>query len=114
MPPGVSLALGGLQVATKAALRPLLGGSWRALGAVLGSLGPLPGPPGPLLGVILASRGSLFRGFGEVYLMLGPGPFQITFFDGFNCVFVCCLVLFLIPSCLSRGDPGGYANIEKS
>ena len=69
-----------------------------ALGALLGRLriswaagpGPLPGPPGPLLGVILASRGSLFRGFGEVFLMLGPGPFKITLFDGSICVFVCC------------------------
>ena len=91
-----SWAPGGPQMATKAALRPLLGGSWGALGAVLGSLGPLPGPPGPLpgppgplLSFMLASRGSLFRGFGEVSLMLGPGPFKITFFDVSICVFVC-------------------------
>ena len=111
-PPGASWAPGGPQVTTKAALTPLLGGSWGALGAVLGSLGPLPGPPGPLLGVILASRGSLFRGFGEVFLMLGPGPSKIMFFDVL-CVFLyAVLVLVLILSCFPRGDPGGHANIE--
>ncbi len=36
-----------------------------ALGVGLGPLGPLQGPPGPLLGVILASWRSLFRAFLE-------------------------------------------------
>ena len=48
----------------------LLGRSWVFLG------GPLPRPPGPLLGVILASGRSLFRGFGEVFLEAGPGAFK--------------------------------------
>ena len=66
-----------------ASVESLLVASWGALGVVLGPLGPLPSPPGPLLGVILASGRSLFRAFGEVFFKAGPGPFKN---HGFECV----------------------------
>ena len=66
-PPEASWAPGGPQVATKAALRPLLGGSWGALGAVLGSLGPLPGPPGPLPGRSWLPGGHFFEVSGKLF-----------------------------------------------
>ena len=59
-----------------ASVESLLVASWGALGVVLGPLGPLPSPPGPLLGVILASGRSLFRAFWEVFLEAGPGAFK--------------------------------------
>ena len=67
-----------------------LGALLAVLELVLGLLGPLLGSLWALPGVILASRESLFRGFEAVFLMFGPGPFKITFFDGSICVFVCC------------------------
>ena len=50
-PPGASWAPGGPQVATKAVLRPPLGGSWVALGGSWGRLGALLAPPGAVLGL---------------------------------------------------------------
>ena len=49
----------------------LLGRSWGGLGTS-SLVGPLPSPPGPLLGVILASGRSLFRAFWEVFWEAGP------------------------------------------
>ena len=49
--PGASWAPGRPQVATKAALRPPLGGSWGALGGSWGRLGALLAPPGAVLGL---------------------------------------------------------------
>ena len=54
---GARSAPDGLQGCSETAFGRLLGRSWDALGVVLGALGSLPAPPGPLLGVILASRG---------------------------------------------------------
>ena len=89
-----------------------LGAVLAALGPLLPRLGPLPGPPGPLLGVILASWRSLFRALGEFFLEAGPGAFKnLVFFELFS-VFYAVLILFLIISCLPRGDPGGQANLE--
>ena len=93
-------------------LESLLVASWGALGVVLGPLGPLPSPPGPLLGVILASERSFFRALWEVFLEAGPGAFK----NHVVCVLLMFLyavsVIFLILSCLPRGDPGGQANFE--
>ena len=56
--PGDSWAAGGAQVATKAALRPPLDGSWVALGGSLGRLGVVLGRSWRLLGPSWASRGA--------------------------------------------------------
>ena len=71
---GARSAPGGHQGCSETASGRLLGRSWGALGVVLGPLGSLPAPPGPLLGVIVASRGCLFRGFYMLFWRLGPGP----------------------------------------
>ena len=52
---------GGHQGCSETASGRLLGRS--CVGVVLGPLGSLPAPPGPLLGVILASRGGSFSAF---------------------------------------------------
>ena len=60
---GARSAPGGHQGCSETASGRLLGRSWGALGVVLGPLGSLPAPPGPLLGLILASRGRLVSRF---------------------------------------------------
>ena len=73
---GARSAPGGHQGCSETASGRLLGRSWGALGVVLGPLGSLPAPPGPLLGVIVASRGCLVRGFYMLFWRLGPGPWK--------------------------------------
>ena len=120
---GFKMAPGGLPGASRepklifdsflASVESLLDASWGALGVVLGPLGPLPSPPGPLLGVILASGRSLFRAFWEVFLEAGPGAFKNHVFRFVFAFLYAVWVLLLILSCLPPGDPGGQANFEK-
>ena len=92
--PGASWAPGRPQVATKAALRPPLGGSWGALGALLGSSWDLLGRSRPLLG---RSWGSFWPPGGlllELFGSLFEAPLEnsehlenLCFFNGFSMVF---------------------------
>ena len=100
-----SWAPGRPQVATKAALRPPLGGSWGALGALLGSSWDLLGRSRPLLG---RSWGSLWPPGGAIFAFftcffggLARGLEKNDGFVVFVVFFVCCFgSLFepLVPS----------------
>ena len=103
--PGASWAPGRPQVATKAALRPPLGGSWGALGALLGSSWDLLDRSRPLLG---RSWGSLWPPGGAFFAVFtcffGGLARSLEKNDGFVVFvvfFVCCFgSLFepLVPS----------------
>jgi len=83
----------------------LLGWSWDLLGRCWALLGRSWGscwPPGV----------HFFKHF-EVLLDAGPGAFKRHVFRVCLCLGMVFLVLFLILSCFSRGDPGGQANFEK-
>ena len=115
--PGASWAPGRPQVATKAALRPPLGGSWGALGALLGSSWDLLGRSRPLLGRSWGSLwppgGAFFAVFACFFGGLARG-LEKTMVSLFLWCFLCAvLVLFLSLSCLPRGAPGRRANIEQ-
>ena len=103
--PGASWAPGRPQVATKAALRPPLGGSWGALGALLGSSWDLLGRSRPLLGRSWGSLwppgGAFFAVFTCFFGALARGLEKNDCFVVFVMFFVCCVgSLFepLVPS----------------
>ena len=111
--PGASWAPGRPQVATKAALRPPLGGSRTLLGSsweLLGRSWPSWAAPGGHCGL----PGVPFSQFLHAFLGAWPGALKKTMVSLFLWCFLCAvLLLFLSLSCLPRGAPGRHANIEK-
>ena len=105
MPPwrslGASWAPSGPQVATKAALRPPLGGSWDALGC---SWGPVLGRSWRLLGPSWACRGAPGNHFGPLGSFLAPCfelPWKIAQNLEKHCFF--CLSIFVFKVCSPPG-----------
>ena len=105
---GASWAPGGPQVATKAVLRPPLGGSWAALGGSWGRLGAVLGRSWRLLGTSWASRGAprrLRRRFrhhilGDIFGSLPREPEKVSLFGYFSCFSSSFWVAFLAFCCL--------------
>ena len=87
----------------------LLGRSWGGLGTSWAAPGPSWAAPGGHFGLLGVTFSSFLGGFfGGLARGLQKSSFLLFLF-----VFLCAvLVLFLILSCLPRGDPGGQANFE--
>ena len=84
----------------------LLGRSWGGLGTSWAAVGPSWAAPGGPPDV------HFFKHFGGIVGCWARG-LPKAFFRVCLCLGMVFLVIFLILSCFSRGDPGGQANFEK-